>query len=477
MKIDDFLQLENKYNLLNIQIDGVKVWRYVRVTIWNFMICTKKFDLSNPVGVGTQKKFQGISNIWLLIKNSINSLKIRKIHYDICFLDHSRRLKIDEYYTCIYTEKLSEIFKNSITLESPFGYKHFKPIKNKNVLYVDYPKLIVEVLYTINVKLHTKYYKHLREKIITQFEVVLDELISTYGIELNKEKIYDELTRAVIVVKVQRPYYKRLLKKISPRLIVEVVHYSLKCMLINELAHGMGIKTIELQHGTIYPEHLAYQYKRNEKIEQLPDYLFTFSSYWHEIINLPQKSTKIISTGFPFFEEQLIQYNKTNNIISSKINILFISQGTVAKQLIELALLLNSKIDKRKYTIIYKFHPSEYTGWETRYSDLQASDIVIPGQNIGLYELFAKSRIQIGVYSTAIYEGVGFGLDTYIYNIAYADCMQKLVEMGVAEYVNSAEEILCKLDIEKKTKDIKSLLWKSNALENICKEINYLLSI
>ena len=82
-----------------------------------------------------------------------------------------------------------------------------------------------------------------------------------------------------------------------------------------------------------------------------------------------------------------------------------------------------------------------------------------------------------GVYSTAIYEGVGFGLDTYIYNIAYADCMQKLVEMGVAEYIDSVEEILCKLNIEKDIKDIKSLLWKSDALKNICKEINYLLSI
>ena len=55
--------------------------------------------------------------------------------------------------------------------------------------------------------------------------------------------------------------------------------------------------------------------------------------------------------------------------------------------------------------------------------------------------------------------------------------MQKLVEMGVAEYIDSVEEILCKLNIEKDIKDIKSLLWKSDALKNICKEINYLLSI
>ena len=45
-------------------------------------------------------------------------------------------------------------------------------------------------------------------------------------------------------------------------------------------------------------------------------------------------------------------------------------------------------------------------------------------------------------YSTAVYEGIGFGIRTYIYNIAHADTMERLVQMGAAEYIESAVGII-----------------------------------
>lgn len=89
--------------------------------------------------------------------------------------------------------------------------------------------------------------------------------------------------------------------------------------------------------------------------------------------------------------------------------------------------------------------------------------------------MFSKSSIQVGVYSTAVYEGIGFGIRTYIYNIAHADTMERLVQMGAAEYIESAEELLEKLMVENDTGNIKEFLWKTNAFQNICVEISSLL--
>lgn len=58
---------------------------------------------------------------------------------------------------------------------------------------------------------------------------------------------------------------RRIIKSISPKVIVEVVGYETNKMIINEIAHEMGISTIELQHGVIGRGHIAYNYLINRE--------------------------------------------------------------------------------------------------------------------------------------------------------------------------------------------------------------------
>lgn len=477
MEINDFLKIEDKYNLLNVEIEGVKVWRYMRFSIWNYKICTEAFNLSASHPKAGRNYLQTFKNMMYILHNSFSKRRIASKQYDICFVSHERRVKIGNCYECIYTEHLSETFKNSITIEQPFGYDHLKPTKNKNIVYTDYIIWAGEISCALNIRLKTKKYRYILEQIMQTFGDPIEELEKLYDIKLNKTNLYEIMARKVLAIKKERPYYRKLIKKISPALIVEVEHYGTQCMIINEIASDIGIRTIELQHGTMYREHAAYQYGTEQKIEQLPKMLFTFSEYWNEIIKLPLKSTEVVATGFPYFEDRLNRVKKESVEKAQKINILFISQGTISKQLASLALELNKKLDKNKFSIIYKLHPSEFDGWIQRLPELEQSDIVVADNSeINLYELFAESRVQVGVYSTAIYEGIGFGLETYIYNIAHADAMKKLVEIGAAEYVESADELLDKLSSGKNAKKIKEILWKSNAFENICGEVNRLLT-
>jgi hypothetical protein len=92
--------------------------------------------------------------------------------------------------------------------------------------------------------------------------------------------------------------------------------------------------------------------------------------------------------------------------------------------------------------IISKLHPKEYDSWEQDYPWLSESDIVCVTEETPLYKLFAESTAQIGVYSTALYEGIRFGLQTYILELPGSESMQSLVENDYAELIRSVDDYI-----------------------------------
>ena len=115
--------------------------------------------------------------------------------------------------------------------------------------------------------------------------------------------------------------------------------------------------------------------------------------------------------------------------------------------------------------------PLEEIGWEEKYPELVESKIkVIDTKSLSLYDLFAESMIQVGVCSTALYEGLAFGLQTYVIDAQCADIMDPLVNEGYATKVTSPSEILTHIS---ETSEIAPLdsksIFKENALENALK--------
>ena len=91
---------------------------------------------------------------------------------------------------------------------------------------------------------------------------------------------------------------------------------------------------------------------------------------------------------------------------------------------------------------MYKLHPGEYDRWREAYPWLVDADIkVIDSSEPPLYELFARSSVQVGVASTAIYEGLTFDLETYIYDCQGWAVTKPLVADGAATLVASADEL------------------------------------
>ena len=477
MKIDDFIRIEQKYDLYHLEVDDVQPWMYYRSSFWNYQICKELLSLSSNI-----QRRDGIKSHVQQLKNKLHSImngNARKTcKADIVFCSHPRRIKANGYFECIYTDCLLDRYPRSIVWEEPFLERHLTPVKAEHIFYTDLLEMRARWYRKMLSRLKTSKYQRIYEKIQKGFAKPLKEIGEAYQFEISSEEIYSKLTEIVLEIRTLRAAIDKRLDKIAPRLIVEVVWYNKGSMVLNELAKAKGIPTVELQHGTMHTAHAAYQFADGcGEIKQFPNYVFVFSEYWKNCAHLPVDDARIKVTGYPYFERQLCQYKKADVGAGKITNIIFVSQGTIGRELSRLAADLCDLLDKSKYHIIYKLHPAEYEGWRERNPELLKDNIeVIDSLEHSIYEYFPKCSIQVGVYSTAIYEGLGFGLTTYIYDVGHADTMIELCQQGYAVYVKSVEKLYGHIisdgvDGSNRGKEF----WKMNSLENICCEIEKLL--
>lgn len=475
MDIKAFLKIEEDHNLFDIEIDGVQPWVYYRVELWNFQFCREILGLSAHFVKSNMFDtfYKNFKNIFFLVGRR-NRKKIKKT--DILFVSHERRVKSKEIYECIYTDELVKHYKNSLVLEKPFKMEHLRPLQIDNIYYNDW-LIIISILYSqLHRLLNTPKYRRVYKEVRDKFETPLSEMSDAYQHLIDKEKVYLQITRVVFEIEILSKYYKKIIDQTNPKLIIEVVWYSRYCMLLNEFAKERKIPTIELQHGTMTSAHAAYHFSAAcGEIKQFPDYLFVFSDYWKQCVELPIPQEHIKVTGYPYFERQIKKYAPKQE--EGIISIIFVSQGTIGSKLSKLATELSERLDEKQYKIIYKLHPEEYMVWKTRYPWLAKSKIqIVDSLEHNIYEYFAVCDIQVGVYSTALYEGMGFGLYTYIYNVGHADTMQSLCDQGYAVYVNDAIDLynqITKWNPQMRQKGDE--FWKRDSFDNMCREIDALL--
>lgn len=477
MDISSFMQIEKKYNLYHIEIDGIQPWTYFRYQFWNYYLCRDLLGLSD-----NQQKPKPVKICVRQLKSVIDIVlrrnRKRLCKADILFYVHPRRIEADGYYESIYTDWLTERYASHMALEGSFNHGHMTPVREEHLFYTDLLQIRSDLYAKLSRYLKSRRYRRAYEQIKERFEEPLEEFGKVYQCDMKYDRVYAQMAELVLGIPQLKREFKKLIEEVEPKVIVEVVSYNRQCMVLNELSKEQGIPTIELQHGIMHAAHVAYRFPDGcGVIRQFPDYVFVFSEYWKKCGHLPISDTHIKVTGYPYFERQIQKYAGKSSCKSGQINILFVSQGAIGKELSRLATELSGLLDANKYHLIYKLHPGEYEGWRDRTPWLVNDNIeVVDSPKHNIYEYFSKCDVQIGVYSTAIYEGLAFGLETFIYNIGHADSMKDLCELGYAVNVGDAKELyeqvlLTRLDRCNGRNDF----WEMNAEENICSELDKIL--
>lgn len=474
--VNNFIyEIEKKYDLLNKKINNTFFWEKIRISVQS-IILRKLSLIEKPHYKAKEKPFDRLIINFKGLLNFFSKNPFFAGKFDILIFGSPRRIKLEDgkFYD-IYTDYFYEEIKNKykiIYLEPPYfiGNTHFKPARTEKIYYLD---IIKTILAPITSKINRKKLVFSNDEVIL-LQNIENEIKSYFNISINLLSI---VKHSIFVSIGEIFWFKKLLCKISPKVSFIVCSYGNENFI--EACKDLNIKTVEIQHGTISPYHLGYNFPlENLKKRSFSDYIFLFGDFWKYCSKFPISKENIISIGFPFIERQKKIYNEKQR----KNQIVFVSQGTVGKKLSLMAYELSKKITN--YKIVYKLHPGEYSVWRQLYPYLEESDItVIDSNSVSIYSLFAESKIQIGVYSTAIFEGVYFGLYTFLIDINGIEHARILLDLNYATLVSDIDDLITNIN-SIQTKEITSgqknqnveYLFKSNSIENFKNEIEKILN-
>lgn len=426
-----FYDFEKKNDLLDFSINDIKVWQLIRFTIFSDL----KIKLFKSGQAHTQKnKF--LDKIRFLPGIIYNSLTKNPLYgnynKEILIFDHARKVKVNNNYIDIYTNDFINQLeaKSYQVIEFPYQWKHYTERKNDNIKYSDAIILNTYIRKTVDSLKNQK--KDLHSLIEIQEKINID-----FDVNIN---IINKSKKAMDKFEYEYNYYIKLLQKRKPKLIYLVVSYGHPALIA--AAKALKIEVVEFQHGVITPYHVAYNYPNaTHEIEYFPNKLLTFGEYWNKSAAFPN-DVKIETYGYPYLTDRrdLYQHKEEN-----KNKILFLSQGTIGKELSELAYKVAGLLPN--YKIIYKLHPGEHGRWKAIYPDLiRANQLnnfeVIDHSEKELYYYFAQSEFQVGVYSTALFEGLTFDCKTILFNLPGVEYMEDLVQKNIVKKVNNADEFL-----------------------------------
>ena len=423
--------LEKKHNLLHKEISGIKVWQSLRVPIYH-KICMEsgifsQLHSSRESIVDVLKRFYYIYNV--IFKDPLRG----NHHKDILVFDHPRKIEVKGRYIDIYTDHLlrDSDDKDYDVIESVYLGRHLSKFE-RNRLYLDAFSVgslrasLKKVPFTPD---ELEFIESLRAEIFEMLKV-----------DMNLRKMFSKEIRHF---KYGLSYYDKLIKKRKPKRIYLVVGYSFYKKPLIAAAKKNGVETVELQHGTIGKYHLAYSFpgEKPSSLDYFPDRFYSFGKYWSDITEIPLAKDKIEFYGFPYFSEQKERFASVKKL---KMQILFISQGAIGKDLSSIAYAFAEKMPD--YRVVYKLHPGEYDRWKHDYEDLvKASALpnfrVVDNNRVELYQYLAESEYLAGVFSTALYEGLAFGCKTVIIDLPGAEYMEALIDKGIVRSAGSSDEL------------------------------------
>lgn len=473
-EIDHLIQIESKYHLPEINLNGFSCWIYFRHNImWELM--KKKNHYGEAHKQSEVSRLKKTKLRLKMIGNALFHRNVSLMDVDALILNHERRVWNGHCYECIYTDILTDKLGKTVTLERPYHQQHFLPAPTPNLIYTDWIEVRASMILALHKYILKKEYQQVMRAVKDKIQVACDEMASYLQVSYDVESFAAMITDGYFIHRVKKGCLDCILKKYNPKVIIEVVSYNMDCMIMNELAFSKGIPTIELQHGIADREHLAYNYEQGVSIRQFPQYFFAFSEFWCNEARFPIRMQNRKIVGFPHLE---IRAEKFRNFTKDKKKIiLFISQGPIGEELSEIAVTLNGLIDQESYKIIYKLHPGEYEGWYERYMKLAESEIeVIDNNKVDLYQLFATSNCQVGGYgSTATLEGMYFDLPTYVYEKRASEWLLSLCAQKMAWRFQCAEELWELIKQVESGANVSQRFWQSHALENMTKEIRKLM--
>jgi hypothetical protein len=440
-----FIEFEERAGLFERRARGVPYWQLIRHDVFREILQTLRLaepahrrleELPLHQWVGPQLRHLPRTlarSVWRTLPPA-----------ELLVAAHPRHLAYQGRFVCPYTQPLLWSSPRSrVVLTGHFQGHYFAPDAGERTRYVDLSLVLAHAAFRA---------RELRGGGLSRVELAeLSEIAR--GLHLQLGAAEPALTSAlqrrartsVLTVLGMRSRLSQLLDHVQPRLIVEVVGYRLVNQVLALLAHERGIPIAELQHGTLGSAHPAYNFAPGRRPESFPDHLLLFGALWRTATpGLPLDLAHTPAIGYAWLELQRQAYVRLR--ASGLRRVLFLSQGSIGRELSRVAAELRQLLPRAEFEIVFRLHPSEARAWQRTYPELARADVrVETAAERPLYATQSDVDVQVGVYSTALLEGVAFGLQTYLIALPGHEQLALLTAAGIARLVPDAASLAAAL--------------------------------
>jgi hypothetical protein len=428
---EELLEVEAEFDLFERRIDGVHFWERVRFGVHRRLL--------RALGVTGQAHPENpnsrLHSVYQLLRNLAVRNPLLSPARDVLVYGHERRkLQADGLWWDVYCDPVVDALGEEVAHVErlPKDGKHRTPARTEGVRYLDavqHGARLADVLLPDDVLLSAA-----DRALLDRVE---GELADRFGVDLELASL---VGRKLLHRRVELPSYRALLSRVEPDIAVLVVSYGRETFV--EACQRADVPVVELQHGVLSDSHLGYAYPGDRRKRTFPDHFLSFGEFWQSAVDLPLPDERVYPVGYPYLERRGADLAGR----PTESRLVFVSQGTIGAALSGVAVDLAAR--NPEYEVVYKLHPGEHGRWRETYPWLVDAPIeVVDGDDErSLYELFATSRAQVGVYSTALYEGLCFDLETYVVDLPGASYVDRLVAEGGATLVGGAEGLPTTLD-------------------------------
>ncbi|WP_291285053.1 hypothetical protein [Flavobacterium sp.] len=396
-QIIDVLELDNK--ILSFKTDDdLPIWFLVR-----YDVCLAILNKNNGFSLAYEQQPLKKAIFKTLFFASIKSPLFIKKGQIVFFNSGVTNVKRfdDKYYFNRVTDHFFFSIKDQALLIEDTASGELKLPRVHNRVFPHLSLLILSKICGFRIKKSNSQNETI-EKLI---DFICTSLVKT-NLKFDIQEIRKIVTANVDAFLSKSSFYDWFLKTKRPKIIfLEDASYGSRSHILLA-AKKYKIPVVELQHGFVSEEHIAYHLGKGIEKDEMsklfyPDFYFAYGQFWKDLINIP---SKVVNIGNPYLEEQ-VNSIKTIPRENNEKTILYLSSAIAVSETIEFICKLKTISDLYNYSIRFRPHPLEQSSVKEKYSALENIGISISGE-VPLYNDFSNSDIIIGELSTALFESL-----------------------------------------------------------------------
>ena len=401
--VDFIKEVETKYDVKSIKVKDMEVWPFLRISYYFAYVYKYDFNIEQQKrtssGIRIKSVIKMVNNVFYGFWNLF-----KKYDYLVISDVLEIRLMNDRYANKLAEFLISELGKKRVLLiENPAGGSHFKLSKRstKNIISSD--------LFFVFC-----YLSLLKRKFIINNEIILKEINKKYGLNINYRM---SISKFICYKNV----FKFFLRVYNPRLVFISDYYNIPHQAVIYNAKKLGIKTIELQHGTINNKHPAYNVFLRLDKSFFPNYLFVFGDYVKNVFeknNYFMEKDNVFSIGSMYIDYINNEYKASEETIKMFSNfrrnykriVAVSSQWLIENKLIDF-LKKSASLSKN---ILYIYVPRDVN---KDYSNANFPGNIIILEDLNVYQIIKEANFNASVFSACALEAPALGVPNILINI------------------------------------------------------------